>query len=325
MGHNKSCAKSDFSWAQYMKRLRHLPSAQEAALLGGPLEPLLDYARTNRDVRFDIRPGKANVYYDGGNLLRLEGAAPTRFKGVFDLGYAGDSGLRTFDMTTTAGVKAVVNGFGDCRNQMFEHRHAGNGRDERRYEQHIARANDARPGEPAGDYVIFDIEYSYARRCFDFVLFDLGELPEPRLIFGELKCRPGALNGSAGLREHGRDFGDFLNAEGGRHVDIAKSELAGIVKQKQRLGLLSADVRFDSFSLAPPEFLVVFADYDVRSKQLQTPLERLHEEVTNRMGNTELLRFAHFDEVDDGSTDTLRLRRENIMSASEFAEYREAD
>ncbi len=52
-----------------------------------------------------------------------------------------------------------------------------------------------------------------------------------------------------------------------------------MVEQKQRLGLLSADLVFEGFAAEPPEFLVAFADYDVSLAQLQTPLERLRTEV----------------------------------------------
>lgn len=322
MGHNKSCPKADFRWSDYRKALRKLSPAQETALSAGVLRPLLDYVHEHPDVRFDIRPGKANLYFDGGSLLRLEGAAATRFRGVFDLGYVGESGLIKYDMTTADGVKKVVDDFETRREQMYEHRHAGNGRDERRYSQHIARANDARSAEYDGDFAIYDIEYSYARRCFDFLLFDRRELPEPRLIFGELKCRPGALNGSAGLREHGIDFGEYLVAESGRHVDISRLELADMIRQKQRLELVDPLMPFAGFSSAPPLFMLIFADYDVRKRQLETPLERLRDEVAKRLGDTSLLRFADFPAADDGVTDLLRLRPEHVMTSDQFDAHR---
>ena len=83
-----------------------------------------------------------------------------------------------------------------------------------------------------GDFVIVDIEYCYARRSFDLVGFDSAGLPQPRLMYCELKCSGAALNGTSGLRDHGIDFGEFLGAEDGRHVESSKRELAAMVQQK---------------------------------------------------------------------------------------------
>ena len=323
MATNKSCRKDEFDWSSYKKAPRKLAPPVEAALLQGHLRPILEYVRSQSEVRLDIRPGKANLYYDGGSLLRLEGGARSPFRGVFDLGYVGEKGRDVRILDGAAAVKSVVDGFAQRRRQMWDHRHSGSGRDERRHEQAIARANDARSLADAGDFVIVDIEYCYARRNFDLVGFDRAGSPRPRLIYCELKCRGAALNGTSGLRDHGIDFGDFLCADDGRHVENSKRELAAMIQQKMRLGLLSADLGFEGFSSEPPEFLVVFADYDVCRPQLRTPLERLRTEVEKRLGGLELIRFADFPEADDGASPLLRLRRETVMDSTQFDAYRE--
>ena len=43
-----------------------------------------------------------------------------------------------------------------------------------------------------------------------------------------------------------------------------------MVQQKVDLGLLSADLGFEEFAPEPPEFLILFADYDVSRAQLTT-------------------------------------------------------
>jgi hypothetical protein len=324
MENNKSCPKGEFGWSSYRKAPRRLLEAQMAELLRGRLRPLLDYVLEHPDVRFDIRPRNANVYFDGGSLLRLEGGGRMPLQGVFDLGYVGSHGLQRQRLDDPEAVESLVHGFEERKKQMLHHWGAGTGRAERRVEEHIARANDARSLDSVGDFVIFDIEYCYARRCFDFVALDRAGLPCPQLILAELKCRAGALHGTAGLRDHGIDFGELLCAEDGRHVSIVKNELAELFKQKQLLGLLSPDIPFEGFSSDPPEFLVMFADYDVCQAQPQTALDRLRTEVRSRLGSLELLRFTHLPEVhDEGRTDLLRLHRESVMDSDEFEAYRQ--
>ena len=96
-----------------------------------------------------------------------------------------------------------------------------------------------------------------------------------------------------------------------------------MIRQKQRLGLLSADLGFEEFSDEQPEFLVMFADYDVCQNQLRTPLASLRAEIEQRLGSLELLKFADFPKVDDGNTELLRLRRKQVMDSNQFDAYRE--
>jgi hypothetical protein len=321
---NRSCPKGSFGWSHYKKAPRRLTVAQTAALTDGHLRPLLDYALDDPEIRFDIRPGKVNLYYDGGSLLRLQGGTHRPPQGAFDLGYVGESGYCTYELSDRSAVLALREQLADRRRDMDAHREAGSARAERRYEQRIAHANDARSMDGVGDFVIFDIEYSYARRRFDFAAIDVAGLPRPRLILGELKCRAGALNGTASLQAHGEDFAELVRAENGRHVTIVRDELADLICQKQRLGLLAAGLGFEGFSDDTPEFLVMFADFDVGKAQLQTPLSRLYDEVDSRLGNRDLLKFAHLPQVEGVGLAELRLRRESIMDSDAFDAYRQA-
>jgi hypothetical protein len=293
------------------------------ALSNGHLRPLLDYALADPEVRFDIRPGGANLYYDGGSLLRLEGGTRSPFRGIYSKGYVGEKGEDERELTELPSTLSLIASFRERREQMWQHRHSGKGRDERRNQQAIARANSGRPRATVGDFVIVDTEYDNGRRIFDLVGFDCACLPRPKLIFIELKCEGGALNGKSGLQDHAIDYGDFLCAQDGRHVGLSQRELSNMVKQKVDLGLLSADLGFEEFATEPPEFLILFADYDVCRAQLTTPLTRMRAEIEQRLGGLELLRFADLPVVDDGSTERLRLRRDQIMDSQAFDTYRE--
>ena len=320
---NKSCDKADFDWVRYRKAPRRLTKVQMEALTAGHLRPLLDYALEHPEVRFDIRPNAANIYFDGGSLLQLEGGTRSPLRGNFDLGYVGGKGPHVSELEDAASVKRLVDGFDERRKQMWQHRHSGHGRDERRNQQLIAQANDGRSRAGQGDLVVVDIEYANARRVFDLVAFDRAGLPQPRLMLIELKCRGAALGNNAGLRDHAVDFCEFLRAEAGGHVALAQRELSVMVRQKVDLGLLPADLGFEEFSSEPPEFLVLFADYDVCQAQLTLPLSRLRTEMEERLGGLELLRFADLPKVDAKRVDLLRLGRDQLMDSHEFDAYRE--
>lgn len=320
---NKSCDKADFDWARYKKPARRLTDKQMEALSTGHLRPLLDYTRENPDVRVDIRPAGANLYYDGGSLLQFEGGTRSPFRGVYNLGYVGEKGMHVAELPDAASVQQLIASFPERRKEMWRHRHSGHGRDERRNQQLIARANDGRSPTEASDFVVVDIEYANARRVFDLVAFDRAELPRPRLVLIELKCRGAALSNNAGLQDHAIDFCEFLRAEEGRHVELAQRELTIMVQQKVELGLISADLGFEEFSGESPEFLVLFADYDVCQAQLTLPLSRLLTEIKERLGSLELLRFADLQQVDEERLDLLRLSRDHLMNSAAFDAYRE--
>ena len=69
---NKSCPKERRLGDVSQERPRRLSVAQVEALLRGHMQPLLQYAQSHAEVRFEIRDGKANLYYEGGTLVRLE-------------------------------------------------------------------------------------------------------------------------------------------------------------------------------------------------------------------------------------------------------------
>ena len=138
---NKSCDKGEFDWGVYKKALRRLTPAQEEALSGGTLRPLLDYVLAEPEVRLDIRPNAANIYYDGGSLLQLKNGTRLPFTGTFSRGYIGEKDYEESLLRCLADSEHEVQGFEKRRWQMREHDGEGYKRAERRIQQSIARAN----------------------------------------------------------------------------------------------------------------------------------------------------------------------------------------
>lgn len=273
------------------------------------------------EVRLEIRPAKANLYFGGGSLLRLQGRDPQHFEEVFDSRYIAGSGPESSPLRSAEDVARLVAALPRRQADMQAHDKDAHRHEELRCEQAIARANDARTLAEAGDFVVVDIEYGYARIRFDLVLIDMHELPRPRLVLAELKCNRGAIDGKCGLEGHGTDFAALLGAEEGRHVEKIRRELEGVVEQKKRLGLLSADLPFEGFSPQSPLYFIVFAGFDARDASLRTPLARLLAAAGKHPEGLELLRFVQLPRADDVDAE-LRLRRDEVLDLAAFEEHR---
>ena len=322
MATNKSCPKDQFGWSKYRKARRRLSEPQMQALREGHLRPLLDYALAHREVRLDIRPGRANIYFGGGSLLRLQGRDREHFEEIFDSRYIGGGGAKSSPLKDAEDVARLVAALPERQAGMQAHDTAGHRHEELRCEQSIARANDARTLAEAGGFVVFDVEYGYARIRFDFVFFDMRELPRPRLLLAELKCSQGALGGTCGLKDHGTDFVALLRAGGGEHIERIRGELGEVIEQKKRLGLLAADLPFEGFSPEPPRFFIVFAGYDAREPSLSHYVVPLLEAVGQHPSQLDLLRFVQLPRADDPAAD-LRLYRERVLDVEAFEAYRQ--
>ncbi len=327
MATDKSCPKG--GWDTYHKQPRRLSATQMEALRHGHLRPLLQYALDHGEVRFEIRPAKANLYFEGGTLVRLEGGSRSPFKGVFDERYnnatkGGQQRPCPTPLATRAQVEELVAAFPVRQEQMRLHEKDGTGRMELRLEQFIARANDL---GSKSEFFVVDLEYSYGRCRPDLVLVARGELPHPRLVLAELKCAGQAMCGGAGLGQHARDFAWLVQHSGGAHLRAIKQDLTGLIKQKKELGLVPTGLPFEGLADEVPLFLVVFADYDVRRQRHGGTLDRglgdLREEMISAFGGLDLLRFADFPDVSDGGEGgLLRFRRAGLMTWAEFEAYR---
>jgi hypothetical protein len=285
---NRSCRKEHFDWSIYHKPKRILTDDQELTLTNGTMRPLLDYVLSQPDVRFDIRHHKANLYFRGGNLLRIafekSPSGGIHHFGEFDLNYSvRDSSLRRANnivrvsLDTEDEVKNCAAELERFRGHMLGW-WADHPKGERTYEQYIAAANEHLDRQAPPEYLVVDIEYQYARRRFDLVALrrnpteaDPVGFLKPHLSLWELKCDKRALSGTSGLIDHADDYSRFVRAENGEHANRAKTEYAAMVKQKQRLRLLP-QFDLEEFSAKRPEFLLLFADYEVREPGLTQPL-----------------------------------------------------
>lgn len=335
MTNNRSCDKKDFDWSIYRKPKRILSDDQELALTEGTMRPLLDYALSQPDVRFDIRHHKANLYFRGGNLLRIafekSASGGINHFGEFDLNYSIPKGaarlkpsIRRVELDTEADVAACLielDRFKDLMLNWWEDYPKG----ERTYEQYIASANEYFEPAMPPEYMVIDIEYQYARRRFDLVAMrrnptntDPVGFRTPLLSLWELKCDKRALAGKSGLFDHAVDYRDFVLKQEGAHAGRAQDEYMMMVQQKVRLELLP-DCGFAAFAPARPEYLLLFADYDVHQPTLDRPLAAFLD-CLEAAGLSRDVKFADIQRTGERFQEDLTVH--TPMSAVEFGRYR---
>ena len=282
--------KHEVDLETYKKAPRLLSEKMETALLQGELKVVLDEARDNPALRFDIRSRCFNLYYQGGSMMVVSGARPP-WKLKFDLNYFEGSTIQVpplpDEVSNEPEAAALMERFPTLRLGMedFWSRHPNT---ERAHSQGISAANGEVGGTPSSDCLIIDIEYQWAQRSFDLIAARRNPTPadpigwmEPRLVFVEVKSAYGACKGKSGLGDHARDFRDIVAARDGVQWKGIKRELWDMLEQKKRLSLVSPVLPFERFAPSPPELLLVLVDLDPLHAKLRKPWEEVEQVVAD--------------------------------------------
>ena len=324
----KSNTKREFDWRSYTKPARLLSPEQEQSFAEGTLAPLLKVAHDRWDVRPEIRARQLAFYCRGTMLLRVRGADDA-LVGEIDANVrvpraerSGTEQLETWPLTTAEEVRAAateLSALCDLTASFADPADVS----ERAVLHAFADAN----ASGDGDLVVIDTEYQYGKRRFDFVAMRRAEgvagpggFATPRLVVGQLKSAPRPLGGSSGLAPYVADFADLARALGGSHIALAKSELADLFAQKQRLGLVPDDIELRHLTEDDPLYLVVLAGFFPGDPMLDVPLAEMHEKLVAKHYSPDLLRLSA---VEDASAQAqLHLGADAFMTYREFKGYR---
>jgi len=260
--------------------MRELHPAFMDDLQAGRLRALLERVRLDCTLDLEIRKDYLNIYYRGGNLLRL-GRRGRAYTARFDKKYARGAPLPVVPDRIGTEVEAQVwlDAFPHLKMAMdlFLGHHP---KDEREVQQLIARDNNVGSVGRHTDYYVCDIEYQEGRSRFDLVAVhwpgtDRKQARQRRLVIGEVKHGDNALGGAAGLHAHVRDVEEFLSDPA--RVANLKAEMVGVFNQKRELGLLNSGRPLDSFSHELPVMLLILANHTPRSTRLREALSTLPE------------------------------------------------
>lgn len=272
-------------------------------LEGGLLQPMLDRVRQDNTLMISIRDGYINIYYRGGNILRLEEKKKGLYKAFFDLRYIKTS-VKTPELPeslkTSEHVKEWIDAFPALK-QTMDVSFSINSKPEREFQQLVARENNCSTISNESEYFISDIEASDSGLG---ARFDMLAIRWPaaqrrnrskcRAAFIEMKYGDGALAGTAGLIKHLEDIGELI-ADGIRYKDILLT-METQFNQLDRLGLLKFNhsgkgtgVRIEAKE--KPEVIFILANHNPRSTKLGSIL---NSKAIQSYGRSELFDLRFF-------------------------------
>lgn len=243
--------------------MRHIDSRFINDLLYGELAFFLSKVKENRrTLSLEIRKNYINIYYRGGNLLKI---VQTRkgYTFYFDAKYCKHNNGQNFDLLNNLhsdDIAAYKSHF-QLMMQEMDYWFAEHPKPERDY-QHQLLVNNPE---------IVDIEYQIGRRMrLDMLLFT-GD----KLLIVENKYGTGAIGGKAGVAEHYSDICEVLNDPA--LLDELIESACHISQSKKTLGLVDTEIsRTDIESV---EILFLLANYNPDSQSLSNEIAKMNGSV----------------------------------------------
>jgi len=255
---------------------------------GGLLNPLLERAKEDPTLCFEIRGICINIYYRGGNIIKIE-QQKKAYTASFDTNYCICGEAQSVNALPkklccendiNAWVDAIPNlkqTMDFCSIKLKE---------EREFQQLFLRENNNLTIGSSTDYFVIDIEYdNRCGACFDLIVVEwesnssarkLQKQYSPRLTFIEMKYGDNALTGASGILDHVNDFRKYLNKHG---LGPIRDEMLALFKQKRELGLIPALVGnknvVKKFS-DETDFVFLLANHDPASSKLKAVLDELN-------------------------------------------------
>lgn len=291
-------------------------------LQNGCLAPILKRVKKDHTLMLAIRGGYINIYYRGGNLLKLSKAKNARrYEPFFDPKYiiSGNAGLQawiednTRPISPEADATPWVEKFCELKQEMDIFL-AEKNKDEREFQQLIVRENNFSRLANETEYFFTDIEYTSPRasdtdaspiagRGFRFDMLGVEWLASDRKHAKAGQCRPvivevkygdGALGGSAGLAKHLQDIRAFLDSSRNELVDTLNDQLTQL-QQLELLGIRKNDMQLRASLEKRPLVIFVIANSNPRSDKLKAQVAELGILLGNDDPGFDLVFFvAHF-------------------------------
>jgi hypothetical protein len=295
-------------------------------LEGGILAPLLERVKADDTLHLAIRKDYVNIYYRGGNLLRVEATRGPRrtYRAFFDRKYLGAGpGTRPDplegcppSLAQGADILAWLAVFPLLKQEM-DFFLAAHPKLEREYQQLVARSNNRGHAVQSTDYFIADIEYAEGEDRFDMIAVSWESSAKSRkaakagIAFIEMKYGDKALGGTSGLRKHLEGMNRLARKEQG--LARLRKETLTMLGQQHRLGLIRLPKPLLGFTDAPPEFILFLMDHDPDSTRLLDQLEAIGADPAAVMPDYDLKFCA-------GTFMGLGLFKENVYGLEAFRE-----
>lgn len=207
--------------------IRILSDAFIADLKEGLLKPFVDHVRSDSTLMLCIRNGYINIYYRGGNILKIEEKSSGSYGIFFDKDYD-KNGLMELPSNILTSSEAVVQWVEKLPSlkQAMDFYFTSNEKLEREFQQIVVRENNVSKISNETEYFITDVEFSIAlsnsenkkTARFDLVgvRWDANarqSLKKCKPVLIEMKYADAALGGKAGIESHIKDISALASSD----------------------------------------------------------------------------------------------------------------
>ncbi len=247
----------------------------------GSLHPILERLKVDDTLMLSIRENYVNIYYRGGNILRLNAKGQGAYTAFFDIkGYnihqfplpvLPDTIKNQEDSSRWVEAFQILKGVMDI---YFSHHK----KPEREFQQLLVRENNFSNVSNQSEYFIVDIEIADknlgARIDALAVCWPVSKRKVPfniRPAFIEMKYGDISLSGKSGIIKHLKDISNLIADKGKYEKLIRTMEVQ--LNQLNKLGLIKFKKasRFKEILVdnrEKPEVIFVFANHNPRSQKL---------------------------------------------------------
>ncbi len=248
----------------------------------GLLHSVLERVKHDDTLMLAIRNDYINIYYRGGNLLRInENKDSYRFH--FDNKY----NTANKEIPARQSVVKNISDAGEwvdafsCLKEIMDLWFSDHPKSEREFQQLIVRENNCSAIAKSSEYFISDIEFATSEPSARFDMMAIRRFAKKpickqcRAALIEVKYGDGALGGKAGIIKHLKDM-DTLISDPVSYSHILET-ISNQFNQLNKLGLLNfSEARKDEEITLDtddkPEVIFVLANHNPRGKKLATIL-----------------------------------------------------
>jgi len=268
----------------------------------GVLHTILERVRGDDTLMLAIREDYINIYYRGGNLLRIEKKGEGAYQTFFDDEYNKSGKEMALPPTTVRSqdeAKKWIEKFPQLKETMDIY-FSIHKKPEREFQQLVVRENNHSTISNETEYFISDIEFADPdlSACFDILAIrwlasDRKKGSKCRATLMEMKYGDSALDGDAGLLKHLRDIRKLVDDD--KKYKSLLETMESQFNQLDELGLLNFNrcsngtkVKLDASD--PPEVVFLLANHNPRSTKLSLILNDL-DDLTHEENKPFDLRF----------------------------------
>lgn len=248
----------------------------------GVLHPIITRVKEDHTLMLAIREDYINIYYRGGNILKLKEHKKGFYRASFDDKYNKSKlpiPYSPAEINIQNDSRSWIESFPSRKNVMDDY-FSTYGKAEREFQQLIARENNNSTISNESEYFVSDIEVTEPYARFDIMAIrwlatqrKKGSNCKVALI--EMKYGDGTLGGNGGLLKHLRDMEKLISNKDSyvkllETMESQFNQLDELELLKFNKGTSNAKVNLNADEM--PEVIFILANHNPRSPKLKTVL-----------------------------------------------------